>query len=73
MDKTLGTWSVRSVYSADSLRTLASELAKHNLDPLAVKQVRWDNGGIQPEDDYTFSMEMGMLIITYIQAFFFCT
>jgi len=31
-----GTWTVRSLYMAGSLKTVASELAKYNLDLVAV-------------------------------------
>jgi hypothetical protein len=31
---------------------------------MAVQEVRWDNGGNQPTDAYTFFMGMGLLIIT---------
>jgi hypothetical protein len=31
-----GTWNVRSVYKAGSLKTVPSELAKYNLDLMAV-------------------------------------
>jgi hypothetical protein len=36
---------------------------------VAVKEVGWVEGGIHPADDYTFSMEMGMLIVTWGQKF----
>jgi hypothetical protein len=32
----LGTWNVRSLYRAVALKTVASELAKYNLDLVAV-------------------------------------
>jgi endonuclease/exonuclease/phosphatase family metal-dependent hydrolase len=35
-----------------SLKTAASELAKCNSDLVAVQEVRQDNGGSQPADDY---------------------
>jgi hypothetical protein len=41
MDMRFGTWK----------ETVASELAKYNLDILAVKEVRWDKGGSQPIND----------------------
>jgi hypothetical protein len=37
---------------------------------VGVQEVRWDEGGTEPTDDYTSSMEMGMLMITWGQAFF---
>jgi hypothetical protein len=36
MDMRFGTWNVRSLYRAGSVKTLASELAKYNLDLVAV-------------------------------------
>jgi hypothetical protein len=44
--------------------TVASELAKCNLDLVAVQDVTWDKGGSEPAQDRTFYMEMGTLIIT---------
>jgi len=49
-----GTWSVRSLCRAVSLKTIASKLAKYNLDLVAVQEVRWLEGSSQPPDDYTF-------------------
>jgi hypothetical protein len=37
-----GTWSVRSLYRAHSLITVARELAKCTLDLVGVLEVRWD-------------------------------
>jgi hypothetical protein len=44
-----------SVYRRCSLKRIASELAKYtrNLHPVAVNEVRWDEGGSQPESNYT--------------------
>jgi len=45
------TWvkeNVRSPYTAGSLSTVASELAKYNLDVVAVQEVRWANSASQP-------------------------
>jgi exonuclease III len=41
-----GTWNVTSLYRASSLETVASELAKCNLDLVAVQEVRWTKGGV---------------------------
>jgi exonuclease III len=49
-----GTWNVRSLYRADSLKTMARELAEYNLDVLVAQEVTWDKDGSQPADDYTF-------------------
>jgi hypothetical protein len=58
MDVRFGTWNVRSLYRAASLRTVASELATYNLDLVAVEEVRGDEGGVH------FPMEVVMLIVT---------
>jgi exonuclease III len=54
MGMRLGTWNITSVYRTGSMKTVASKLAKYNLDPVAVQEVRQDEGGSQPEDNYTF-------------------
>jgi exonuclease III len=54
MDMKLGTWNVRNVYRAGSVKTATSELEKYNLNLVAVQQVRRVEGGSQPADDYTF-------------------
>jgi exonuclease III len=54
MDMRYGKWNVTSLYRAGSLKAVASELAKYNLDLVAVQEARWDMGGSQPADDYTF-------------------
>jgi exonuclease III len=40
-----GTWNVRSLYRAGSPKTAAGELAKYNLDLVAVQEVRWVEAG----------------------------
>jgi hypothetical protein len=35
-----GMWNVRGLYRAGSLKTVANELTKYNLDPVAVQEVR---------------------------------
>jgi hypothetical protein len=45
MDMRLETWNIRSFYIADSLRTVASELIKHNLHLVTVNKVKWVNSG----------------------------
>jgi hypothetical protein len=49
-----GTWNIRSLYTEISMKTVESEIAKCNLDLVAVKDVRWVKVGSQPEDDYAF-------------------
>jgi hypothetical protein len=52
MDISYGTWNVRSLYRAGSVKTAASELAK--LDLVAVGEVRLGNVDSESVDDYTF-------------------
>jgi len=52
----LGTWNVRSLYRAGSLKTAARELAKYTLDVVGVQEVRWDKGDTVRTGDYDFSM-----------------
>jgi hypothetical protein len=49
-----GTWIVRSMYSAGSLRAVAEEISKYKLDLVGVQEVRWDRGGTEPAGKYTF-------------------
>ena len=41
----IGTWNVRSLYRAGSLKAAARELARYRLDVVGVQEVRWDKGG----------------------------
>jgi exonuclease III len=50
MNMRFATWNIRS--SASSLKTVASKLAKYKLHSVGVQEVRWDEVGIQPVDDY---------------------
>jgi exonuclease III len=54
MDMRFGTWNVRSMYRAGSLRAVAKEISKCNLDLVGVQEVRWDGGATEPEGEYTF-------------------
>jgi hypothetical protein len=45
-----GTRNIRSLCWAGSLKTVSSEMA--------IQEVRWDEGGNQPPNNYTFSMAM---------------
>ena len=49
----LGTWNVRSLYRAGSLKTAARELARYKLDVVGVQEVRWDKEGTVRVGDYT--------------------
>jgi hypothetical protein len=54
MDKRFGTWNVRSMYRAGSLRRVADEIWKCKLDLVGVQEVRWGAGGTEPAGQYTF-------------------
>jgi len=41
-----GTWNARSLCQVGSLKTVASELAKHKLHLMAVQEVSGDEGGL---------------------------
>jgi exonuclease III len=49
-----GTWNVRSLYRAGSLKTVARELGKYKLDLVGVQEVKWEKGGTKRADDYMF-------------------
>jgi exonuclease III len=42
MDMRFGTWNVRSMSRAGSLRAIAEEISKYNLNLVGVQEVRWD-------------------------------
>jgi hypothetical protein len=44
-DILLGTWNVRSLYTAGSLMAAARELARYKLDLVGVQEVRWEKEG----------------------------
>jgi hypothetical protein len=63
MDLRFGTWNVRIMCRAGSLRTVAEEITKYKLDLVEV-QVRWDRGGTEPAGQYIyFSMGRGIRIM----------
>jgi hypothetical protein len=53
MNMKFETWNVRSLYRAGSLRAVAEETPKYNLNIMGVQEVRWDKGGTEPADEYT--------------------
>jgi exonuclease III len=53
-DRGFGTWNVRSLYKSGSLETIVRELGKYKLDLVGVQEVRWDKGGTERAEDYTF-------------------
>jgi hypothetical protein len=50
----LGLRNVRSLYRADSLKTVSLELSKYRLDLVGVQEVRWEGCGTEPAGEYTF-------------------
>jgi exonuclease III len=54
MDMRFGTWNVRSLYRSGSLKTVARELGKYKFDLVSVQEVRWDKGGTDRAENYTF-------------------
>jgi hypothetical protein len=42
------------MYRAGSLRAVAEEISKYNLDLVGVREVRWDGGGTEPAVENTF-------------------
>jgi hypothetical protein len=54
MDMRFGTWNVTSMYRAGSLRAIAEEITKYNLDLVGVQKVKWDGDATEPASEYTF-------------------
>jgi hypothetical protein len=54
MDMRFGICNVRSLYRAGSLMTVAKEIQKYKQDLVGVQEVRWDGGGTEPAEGYTF-------------------
>jgi exonuclease III len=53
------TWNIRSLYWIGSFKTEARELGKYKLDLVGVQEVRWENGGTERAEDYTFFYGQG--------------
>jgi hypothetical protein len=54
-----GTWTVRSMCKAGSLRSVTEEISKYKLDLMGVQEVRWDRGGTKPAGQYQFFYRKG--------------
>jgi exonuclease III len=59
MDMRFGTWNIRGLYRVGSLKTVARELGKYKLDLVGVQEVRWEKGGTERAEDYTFFYGQG--------------
>jgi hypothetical protein len=64
MDMRFGTWNVSGLYRSGSFKTVARELGKYKLALVGVQEVRWDKGGTEWAEDYTFFYGAGMKIIS---------
>jgi hypothetical protein len=64
MDIRFGTLNVWSLYRTASLKTTVRKLGKCKLDLVGVQHVRLEKGGTEQAEDYTFSMEKKMRIIS---------
>jgi hypothetical protein len=49
-----GTWNVRSLNTAGSLRAVAIEISKYKSVLVGVQELRWDGGDTKPAGEYTF-------------------
>jgi exonuclease III len=54
MDMRFGTWNVRNLHRTGSLKTVMRELGKCKLDFEGVQEVRWQKGGTEQAEVYTF-------------------
>jgi hypothetical protein len=54
MDMRFGLSNVRSLYRAVSLMTVSTELYKYKLYLVGVQEVRWEGGGTETAEEYTF-------------------
>jgi hypothetical protein len=54
MDVRFGTWNVRRLYRAGSLRRVTEDISKYKLDLVEVYEVRWEGGGTEPAVEYIF-------------------
>jgi hypothetical protein len=59
MDMRFGTWNVRSMYRAGSLRAVAEGIFEYKLDLVGVQEVREDGGGTEPAGQYIFFNKKG--------------
>jgi hypothetical protein len=59
MDTKFGTSDVRSLHRTGALKTVARELGKRKLDLVGVQEVRWEKGGTERAEDYTFFYGQG--------------
>jgi hypothetical protein len=56
---TFGLWNIKSFCRAGSSVTVLKGLSKYKLDLVGVQEVRWEDGGTEPEGEYTVSGSAG--------------
>jgi hypothetical protein len=54
-----GKWKARSLYRTGALKTVATEFGKYELDLVGVKEARWEKGGTERAEGYTFFYGQG--------------
>jgi hypothetical protein len=54
-----GTWKDRKLHRTGALKTVARELGKCKLNLVGVHKVRWEKGGTERAEDYTFFYGQG--------------
>jgi hypothetical protein len=59
MDTRFGTWNVRSLNRTGVLKTLAREFGKCELYLVGEEEVRWEKGGTERAEHYTFFYGQG--------------
>jgi exonuclease III len=64
----IGTWNVRGLYRAGSLKAAARELEGYKLDVSGVQEVRWDKGGTVTAGDCDFFYGKGFVLLTQHRA-----
>jgi len=67
----IGTWNVRILYRAGSLKAAARELVRYKLDVVGVQEVRWDKGGTVRAGIMIFSMGKERKIINWERVFLY--
>ena len=50
----IGTWNVRSLYRAGSIKAAPRELVRYKLDVVGVQEVSWEKGDTVRAGDYDF-------------------
>ena len=57
----LGTWNVRNLYRAGSLKAAAREFVRYKLDVVGLQEVRWNKEGTVRAGDYNFVDWIGLV------------